>query len=199
MSQLSEIDRRGVRQKELFEAALTVFGKRGYHSAQISDIIKEAGVARGTFYLYFKSKREIFSFLLNHIFKEVRSVVETLPREAVDQIPIKIKGNLQRITHLLIEKPEYARVLLGESVSLDAESNQQLKHFYDLLLGFIQSAIRQGQEMGFVRSANIELLSVAILGTIKEIFYQRFLGEIQFKADEAVSELYETVLAMVKK
>lgn len=199
MDKLEEHNRREVRQKELFEAALKVFSKQGYHAAQISDIIKEAGVARGTFYLYFKSKREIFSFLLDHIFKEVRNVVETLPREAADQIPIKIKGNLQRITHLLIQKPEYARVLLGESVSLDAESNQQLKRFYQLLLGFIQSAIRQGQEMEFVRPANIELLSVAILGTIKEIFYQRFLGDISFNPQNAVEELYQTILSMVKK
>lgn len=199
MNQSEEYSRREHRKKELFESALRVFSRQGYYSAQISDIIKEAKVARGTFYLYFKSKREIFSFLLDHIFTEVRNVVESLPREAVDQIPIKIKENLQRITRLFIQKPEYARVLLGESVSLDAESNQQLKHFYQLLLSFIQSAVRQGQEMGFVRQANIELLSVAILGTIKEIFYQRFLGDFSFNPQNAVEELYQTILSMVKK
>ncbi|HKX12516.1 MAG TPA: helix-turn-helix domain-containing protein, partial [bacterium] len=41
------------------EAALSAFGKKGYHDTQVSDIIAQAKVARGTFYLYFDGKREI--------------------------------------------------------------------------------------------------------------------------------------------
>ena len=44
------------------EAALSAFGKKGYHDTQVSDIIAQAKVARGTFYLYFDGKREIISF-----------------------------------------------------------------------------------------------------------------------------------------
>ena len=43
----------------LIEAAKRVFSEKGYHNAQIAHIIDEAGVARGTFYLYFKGKEEM--------------------------------------------------------------------------------------------------------------------------------------------
>ena len=41
------------RRKQLLTAAMVAFGKKGYHGTQVSDIIYEADVARGTFYLYF--------------------------------------------------------------------------------------------------------------------------------------------------
>ncbi len=48
------------RRRQLLTAATTVFARRGYRAAGISDIVATAGVARGTFYLYFASKAEVF-------------------------------------------------------------------------------------------------------------------------------------------
>src|SRR5690625_7561210 len=45
--------------KQIIEAAVTVIAKNGYHAAQVSKIAKEAGVADGTIYLYFKNKEDI--------------------------------------------------------------------------------------------------------------------------------------------
>jgi AcrR family transcriptional regulator len=47
------------RRKQILDAARTVFGDKGYESATISDIVKKAGVAQGTFYLYFESKKGV--------------------------------------------------------------------------------------------------------------------------------------------
>src|SRR5436190_13966359 len=48
------------RTSEILAAARTVFSKKGFHDATIDDIADEAGVAKGTIYLYFKSKQEIY-------------------------------------------------------------------------------------------------------------------------------------------
>ena len=48
------------RRQQLLEAATWVFARKGYRRAGISDIIARAGVARGTFYLYFDSKEQVF-------------------------------------------------------------------------------------------------------------------------------------------
>lgn len=194
-------DKRSAREKELLAAALKVFAEKGYHGAQISDIIKAAGVARGTFYLYFEGKREIFARLLDHIFSEVRRVVENLPRgrEASPQIPTKMYLNLRRVADLFAERPDYARVLLCESVSLDPESDERLRHFYGQLLALLESALRQGQEMGFVREGDVSLLAVFVLGMIKELFYQRLLGTLAFESENAVQGLYRSIAAAVAR
>src|SRR4051812_46636234 len=48
------------RRRQLLSAATTVFARRGYRAAGVSDIVAEAGVARGSFYLYFESKAQVF-------------------------------------------------------------------------------------------------------------------------------------------
>ena len=50
----------GARRQQLLDAAAWVFARKGYRAAAISDIIARAHVARGTFYLYFASKEQIF-------------------------------------------------------------------------------------------------------------------------------------------
>src|SRR5947208_9373217 len=47
------------RREQLLDAALTVFSAEGYSAAKVSDIVGRAGVAQGTFYLYFRSKQEV--------------------------------------------------------------------------------------------------------------------------------------------
>lgn len=55
------------RRRQLLDAALEAFGQRGYHDTQVSSIIAKAKVARGTFYLYFEGKREIFDEIVTEI------------------------------------------------------------------------------------------------------------------------------------
>src|SRR5438093_13378446 len=47
------------RREQLLDAALAVFSAGGYSAAKVSDIVGRAGVAQGTFYLYFRSKQEV--------------------------------------------------------------------------------------------------------------------------------------------
>src|ERR1700704_4454131 len=61
------------RQKVL-EAAETVFGEKGYHGASVTEITRAAGVAQGTFYLYFKGKKEIFLDLVDTLSNRLRVV-----------------------------------------------------------------------------------------------------------------------------
>lgn len=58
------------------EAAISVFAATGYRVASISDIIAKAGIARGTFYLYFQSKEEAFHAVLDHFHELFTAMAE---------------------------------------------------------------------------------------------------------------------------
>ena len=70
------------RRSSLLRAARTVFCQKGYHAAGVSDIVAEAGVARGTFYNYFESKRAIFQAVLLMLMDEVAGVVVPIRLDA---------------------------------------------------------------------------------------------------------------------
>jgi AcrR family transcriptional regulator len=185
------------RTRQLLDAAIRCFGEKGYHATQVSDIIEAAEVARGTFYLYFKSKREIFDVIMMELFRTVHAQIKSLPRDAVDQIPSQIMGNIRRVTHLLMEKPFLAKLLMNEAVGLDAEQDARLREFYDQILDYIRRGLKQGQEMGFVRAGSIQVLAISLLGVVKEIFYQSFLGTSKPTEDEIAREIYQIVVGAV--
>ena len=55
----------------LLQRARTVFEQRGYGAASVADIVTASGLARGTFYVHFKSKREIFIALVSGVKEEL--------------------------------------------------------------------------------------------------------------------------------
>lgn len=63
------------RRQQLLDAATWVFARKGYRNSQISDIIARAGVARGTFYLYFKSKEQIFLAIVEDFHGRIKAAL----------------------------------------------------------------------------------------------------------------------------
>ncbi len=185
------------RSRQLLQAALECFGTKGYHQTQVSDIIEKAEVARGTFYLYFESKREIFKALMEELFEKVTSQIQSLPHDAVEKIPSQLLGNISRVTGLLFGEPLLTRLLVNEAVGLDEEQDAQLRNFYNQILDYIHRGLKQGQDMGFVREGNVQVMALCLLGSLKEIFYQSLLGTEKTKKEEVVQELFRTVAGAV--
>lgn len=187
------------RREQIIQASIQVFAAKGYFQAQISDIIEKADIARGTFYLYFKGKREIFDEIISIIFKRLRAEVKGLPREAVDQIPIELYRNLKRVCQLFLKESWMIRILFSETSGLDPDLDQKLKQFYDQTLDIIRRGLQQGCDMGFVRKANFDILSISLLGGLKELFYQSDLKIIQADLSLFVDELYSFIVHAVVK
>src|SRR5690606_8287650 len=60
--------RRELRRRQLLDAARDVFAEKGYVAATVDDVVARCGVARGTFYLYFDDKLDVFGALVSDFF-----------------------------------------------------------------------------------------------------------------------------------
>jgi AcrR family transcriptional regulator len=65
------------RPRQILEAAFRVFGTRGLHQATLDDIARAAGITKGTIYLYFPSKADLFSAMLKARVNDIMPAVET--------------------------------------------------------------------------------------------------------------------------
>lgn len=63
------------RKHEIIDVAETLFYIKGYESCTINDILKEVGIAKGTFYHYFTSKEEVLDAVLDRIIAQMRERV----------------------------------------------------------------------------------------------------------------------------
>jgi len=78
--------------RRLLDAAEEVFGELGYHGASVAEITRCAGVAQGTFYIYFHSKRETFVELVGDIGERLRTATSAAIRGATDRVEAERRG-----------------------------------------------------------------------------------------------------------
>ena len=171
----------------LLRAARTVFAALGYHRANVSTLISEAGVARGTFYNYFDSKRTCFQAVLEEMMNGVTAAVH--PIDVERDIYVQVGENLKRLFEALTEDDEVPRVLFAEAAGIDGEGDEGLRGFYRSATERLAKAIRTGQALGFLRSGDPLIMARLLLGMIREPVFQAWLYGEQLDADKVVVEL----------
>ena len=159
----------GDKRAAILGAATRVFARRGFFNAQVADVAREAGVAAGTVYLYFRSKDD----LLTSIFEEsmIRALEQT--ERALDGVtdPIERLHRLARV-HLggLGSQRDLAivfQVELRQSTKfMERFSAAQLRSYLDHL----RDAVRAAQEAGLFRTdLSPTLAAKAIFGALDEM------------------------------
>jgi len=176
------------RRTQILEASREVFGQRGYHGSSVSHIVRAAGVARGTFYNYFPSKRAVFQAVLDDIMEQVEGAVH--PMDPTRPIAPQVRENLERLILTLSEREELPRLLFGEALGIDDEGDDALRGFYGAALRRIEHALRLGQQVGVVHAGDPVLWSRCLLGMLKEPAFQASLHNEALDAHALVDALF---------
>jgi AcrR family transcriptional regulator len=147
-----------------------VFSTKGYHAASITDILESADIARGTFYLYFVSKRAVFDELLEAYFEHLRAhvrVVDVSPGAAapIDQMRDIVHGVLEA----LVRDGDLTGILLHEAMGIDTGFDEKVRDFYGRILALLQGALATGLRIGLVRECDTVMTSYCVLGSVKEL------------------------------
>ncbi len=166
------------------EVARQLFSQKGYHGTSIDDLIEAASIARGTFYLYFESKRAIFDELLNELFITLAATVRRIDVGPGAKPPLEqLNVTVDLIFNTLMENRALARILLREAVGIDADFDRKLLDFYGRIEALLMSAIETGTEMGLVRTCDAKLAARCILGAAKEMVTYSFVENDPSRVD----------------
>lgn len=179
------------RRAQILAHAREVFAKRGYHAAKIDDIVAAAGVARGTFYLYFDDKRAVFEELVDHAFTRLGSAfVRVDPTDSQRSVAFQIQDNIERIVATLLEDRATTKILLSDAVGLDPDLDRKLLRFYEAVGTLLEESFRDGQALGVVAQGDVRIFAVLTLGAMKELFYQVVMRGLDFPEERIVAEMY---------
>ena len=153
----------------ILDAAVKVFAEQGFHQSTISQIARDAGVADGTIYLYFKNKDDILVQFFNYKTKQVFDSF----REEVD----KADNSLDKLRNLIRRHLEEFQNDRSMAVLYQAETHQnsrlveeQIKEMSKLYLDIVSEIVEQGQEEGGIRKdIYVGLVKRFILGGVDEV------------------------------
>jgi AcrR family transcriptional regulator len=179
------------RRTQVLRCATELFAERGYHQTTVEDIVTRAGIARGTFYVYFHDKRSIFDELLDGFMAEINErIIRIDPALGADGCLELLRKNVREIVATCVEQQLLTKILLSDAVGLDPDFDRKLLDFYAQALELLESALVLGQEMGVVRkSCDARLVSICILGALKEIMVQVTMRGFELDVTTAVEEL----------
>lgn len=124
------------RTEEILRAAREVFAAKGFERATIDDVAQAAGVAKGTVYLYFKSKQEIYWAALRRGIEEVSDAAREAV-EAADGIEAKIRAFVSAKLRFFAREHEFFRIYAGELASAATERAS----FQDDVLGLYHEQV----------------------------------------------------------
>ncbi len=161
---------RSERRAQVLRHAKRIFARKGYHRTNVADIITRAGIARGTFYLYFQNKKDLFEELLEQVVSEITRRILRLKVGAGEPDPVEqLRNNLKRVVDYVLAERELVDILLNHSVGFDRELDVRIREFYDRIAAAIKRSLDLGIEMRLVRECDTRVVAYSILGGIKEV------------------------------
>lgn len=181
------------KRRQILDAAVRVFARKGFHASRVGDIAQEAGVAHGLLYHYFSSKDEV----LEAVFHENWSVlldrlvsVEETDEPAADQLRHITAIVLRTWLHL----PDVVRVVIrefGRSPEL-ADRIGELAQPIEVLQRVIQGGIDSGE---FRQDIDARVAATVVYGSIDELLTAWVLDRLPADED-AVAAAERTLLAI---
>jgi len=141
------------------DAAEEVFGEYGYYEASISEITRRAGVAQGTFYIYFRTKREIFAELVEDIGKRLRASMRSATRSIADRTEVERYGFKTFFEFVATHRRIYSVLQEAERVAPEAAHA-----YYDGLARGYTHRLNEAMDAGTIRSVDAEAIAYALMG-----------------------------------
>jgi len=153
----------------ILEAAIKVFAEQGFFQATIAQIAKEAGVADGTIYLYFKNKDDIlvqfFGYKTKQVFGRFREAVQE-GRTAED----KLRNFVRRHLEAFQQDINMAVVYQSETHRNNRQVDEQIKEMSKMYMDIVAEIVEQGQQEGSLRKdLYVGLVKRFILGAVDEV------------------------------
>lgn len=145
--------------RRILDAAEEVFGELGYHEASVSEITRRAGVAQGTFYIYFNSKRETFVELVEDIGERLRAATSAAIRESANRLEAERHGFTAFFRYVYEHRRIYRIVEEAGRVAPEA-AREYYRHFS---MGY-ERGLSAAMHAGEIHEGNVEALAYALMG-----------------------------------
>jgi AcrR family transcriptional regulator len=188
---------KGERTKEMiFRAAEKSFGRHGFNRANISEITREAGVAQGTFYVHFKSKKDLIEGLVRYLNHKLRRDLQRFVKQYSDRREAERVGFIAFMEFIRQHKEIYRIVPEAEMID-----RAVFRWYYENMSKGYKEGLNDGIKKGEIRDFPPEFLSKSLMGMIHTIALKWIVWDKDPQAgisDQLMKNIIEFVLFGLK-
>lgn len=195
-----------LRKDQILQSAQKIFSQKGYYETQVSDIVDDVHIGKGTIYQYFKNKEDIFLTLLKKYLEEWKKAIDIDlknfkdPNPDINYLDAYLRQRMSKTLNFFLNDPDRSNIILRLSPGLNRSVEPIINTFENAVMRFIIHDLRIGRRLGFINSeVDIELLGNTIYGGIMRICYYYFVVkkndalDITILINEAVNFLTFTI------
>jgi len=163
--------------QQIVDAAIRVFARNGYYNSRVSDIAREAGIASGTIYLYFRTKEEILVTLFR---EKMAAFVAHLRREIAGETdPVaKIRRLVELHFTVLEQSPALAEVVQVELRQghkfFRGASAHEVSAYFELIGSVLEEGVAAGR---FHADLPVKIATKILFGAMDQMATSWVLGK----------------------
>lgn len=178
--------------RAIFESAIKVFSQNGYNGATMDTIAADAGVAKGTLYYHFKSKEEIFNYIIKEGMGLIKERIENISSKqdnALSKLKVLCKIQL-KLTH---ENRDFFKVIMSQLWGKELRQ-LELRGSIKKYIYYIESYLDKAMKNGVVREANSYFMAYTLFGMICSAAVYELINENEDDLDSLIDNLVENIL-----
>jgi TetR/AcrR family fatty acid metabolism transcriptional regulator len=173
------------RKQTICDAAMRVVARKGIRSVTVQDIADEAGVAKGTIYIYFQSRDEILARTMDgateQLLEKLAAACQSC-RSFRDLLERRVRTQLQHFE----ENRDFFRMYLAMAEPL-GEKRLRKHATYQTYLAQLEQLLRGAVERKEIRDVRVDRMAVAISSVVRDIVLHRIIEREPPPLDEDVS------------
>ena len=146
MAEASRARRKAERPSEILEAAFEEFALHGYAAARLEDVAARAGVTKGTIYVYFESKAQVFEALARQRGKELYARSQRFVEDDTEPTPESIRADLTFLFRTCVDDQrslEILRLLISEAVRFPDLVDEHFQNFFAPVIDKLRAKVKR--------------------------------------------------------
>ncbi len=180
---------RVVKKNNIIKIAAKLFSQKSFHDVTMDEIAEKVGVAKGTIYLYFSSKDNLYLEILEHTFGSIEALLENEVNTA-SLAPEKLKKVLAIVIKFYRENIDVLKILSRDETHLIQEHHDLTEKWRLRRIELYEKIINKGIKEGSFKTGNTELAALILYGAVGAVMVFYDPG----KSPEAIAEeLYSEI------
>lgn len=185
------------RKLAILQAAAPVFAARGYRGTSVQDITEAAGISKGTFYLYFRSRQEAFVGLIESFFEEFASTLKEnhLRLEAAFEQEADVlatwRENALNILRFHRDNPYLSVIVYREALGRDEDFASRFEELNKLARKLQRDEFAMMADRGLMRNEDIDLVASINIGAVVDVIMEFILGKKNPDIESLADKLFE--------
>ncbi len=161
-----------IKRQKILDSAIQILNRKEYHQCPIDEIAKNAGVAKGTIYLYFKSKEELYFSIFYQIIDRVKEIVEDVQKNNLSATK-QLYLVLEHMSNFIDAHRNIFLAIRQQMAPCEKKLHQEFFKKIGELIKTISMIIEKGIKNKEFKKCSSLLLSIIFLNLTQIIFHQK--------------------------